>query len=126
MGYFYPKNTFLQLNHYMERIYPLYFQLLVHQIPYVIFNNRTPLYFLAHVLHTFDKSSPPWCKFSDFPLLALKLTKFLVSFFKQKVSFYSKFGSFFNVMTHNSSVLFWLKQNILSTKVAICSSHFCS
>ena len=48
-------------------------------------------------------------QFSDFPLLALKFTKFLMSFFKQKLSFSSKFGSFFSFTRDNSSVLFWLK-----------------
>ena len=62
--------------------------------------------FLAQTLHTFYKNSPSKCKFSDFPLLALKFTKFLMSYFKQKVSFPSKFGSFFSVMRNNSSVLF--------------------
>ena len=62
--------------------------------------------FLAQTLHTFDKSSSPKCKFPDFSLLALNLTKFLMSFFKQKVSFTPKFGSFFSVMRDNSSVLF--------------------
>ena len=37
---------------------------------------------LAHTLHTFHKSSPSKCKFSDFPLLRLKFTKFITSFFK--------------------------------------------
>ena len=32
-----PKNTFLQLKQYIQRIYLPYLQLLVHQIPYVIF-----------------------------------------------------------------------------------------
>ena len=46
-------------------------------------------------------------KFSDFRMLALKFTKFLMSFFKQKRSFYPKFsGSLFSVMRDNSSVLF--------------------
>ena len=54
--------------------------------------------FLAQTLHTFDKRSPSERKFSDFPLLPLKFTKFLVSFFKQKVSFSSKSRSFFSVM----------------------------
>ena len=40
--------------------------------------------------------------FQTFPLLALKFTKFLMPFFKQKVSFPSKFC----VMRDNSSVLF--------------------
>ena len=62
--------------------------------------------FLAQTLHTFYKSSPSKCKFSDFPLLGLKFTNFLMSFFKQKVSFSSKFGSFFSVMRDHSSVLF--------------------
>ena len=43
--------------------------------------------FLAQTLHTFHKSSPSKCKFLDFPLLGLKFTKLLMSFFKQKASF---------------------------------------
>ena len=73
---------------------------------YIIFHDTTPLYFLAQTLHTFYKSSPSKFKFSDFPLLGLKFTKFHMSFFKQKVSFSSKSGSFFSVMRDNSSVLF--------------------
>ena len=45
-------------------------------------------------------------KFSDFPLLALKFVKFVVSFFKQKVNFSSEFVSLVSVMRDNSSVLF--------------------
>ena len=41
----------------------------------------------------------------DFALLGLNFSKFLISFCKQKVSFSSKFGSFFSVMRDNSSVL---------------------
>ena len=48
--------------------------------------------FLAQTLHTFYKSSPSKCKFSDFSLLGLKFTNFLMSFF--------------SVMRDNSSVLF--------------------
>ena len=51
--------------------------------------------FLAQTSHTFYKSSPSECRFSDFPLHALKFTKFLMSFFKQKVSFSSIFGPIF-------------------------------
>ena len=43
--------------------------------------------------------------------------KFLMSFFKPQVISSSNFSSLFNVMTHNSSVPFRLKHNILSTKV---------
>ena len=38
--------------------------------------------FSDQTLHTFNKSSPKKCNFSDFPLIRLKLTKFLRSFFK--------------------------------------------
>ena len=57
--------------------------------------------FLAQTLHTLYKNTSSKCKFSDFPLLALmalKFTKFLRLFFKQRVSFSSKFGSLFSVM----------------------------
>ena len=64
---------------------------------------------VAQRLHTFDKNIPSECRFSDFPLPELKFIKFLMSFFKQKVSFSSKCGSLFSVMRDNSSVLFHLK-----------------
>ena len=62
--------------------------------------------FLAQTLHTFYCSSPSKCKFSDFPLLSLKFTKFLMSFLEPRISFSSNFASLFSVMRHNSSVLF--------------------
>ena len=75
--------------------------------------------FLAQTLHTFHKSSPPKSKYSDFPLLALKYAKFLMSFFKQKVRFSSEFGSFFTVMRDNSPTPFKLKLYMLFTKGAM-------
>ena len=43
--------------------------------------------FLAQTLHTFEKSSPKKCKFSDFLLLVLKFTKFLMLFSNKKSVF---------------------------------------
>ena len=104
IGYFCPKNTFLQLRH-IQRIYLTLFSTTcpkIRQMTYVIFETRrkkkffwkksfftTQLLciFLTQTLHTFYKSSTSKCKFSDFPLLALKITKFLMSFFKQKTIF---------------------------------------
>ena len=115
MGHFCPKNTFLQLKHYVQRIYltlPSSTCVKIRQITYVIFetishfSRHNSSVFLAQTLYTFYKNSPSKWKLSDFPLLGLKFTKFLMSFFKQKVSFSSKFGSFFSVMRDNSSVLF--------------------
>ena len=45
-------------------------------------------------------------------------------FFKAEVSSSSNFASFFSVITHISSILFWLKHNILSTKVINQSANF--
>ena len=78
----------------------------IHQITYVIFETIYQSFFttqflcifLAQTLHTIYKSSPSKYKFSDFPLLGSRFTKFLMLFFKQKVSFSSKFGSLVSVM----------------------------
>ena len=103
MVYFCPKNTFLQLNHYEQRVY-LISSVISETTSH--FSRHNSSVFLVQRLHTFYKRSLPKCKFSDFPLLGLKFTKFLMSFFKQKVSFSSKFGSLFSVMRDNSSALF--------------------
>ena len=47
-----------------------------------------------------------------------KFVKLPMLFFKSQVSCSSNFVSCFNVMAYNSSVLFWLKHYILSTKEA--------
>ena len=73
---------------------------------YHLSRHNSSVFFLAQTLHNFYKSSPSKCIFLDFLMLRLKFTKFLMSFFKQKVSFSSKFGSLFSVMRDNSSVLF--------------------
>ena len=93
MGYFCPKNTFLQLKHYLPKIYLTllsttcvkFIKLLMSFLkPYISHFSRhsSSVFFLAQTLHTFYKSSPSKCKFSDFPLLRLKFTKFFMSFFK--------------------------------------------
>ena len=43
---------------------------------------------------------------------------------KQQISFYSNFTSLFSVMRHSSSILFYLKLFILSTKGAYQSTNF--
>ena len=104
------KNAFLQLKHYIQRIYRTLLSTVcvkIHQTPYVIFETishflrHNSLYFLTQLLHTFYKSSPSKCKFPDFPLLALKLIQFLISYFKQKLGLSTKFGSFFSVRRDN-------------------------
>ena len=111
MGYFCPKNTFLQLKHYIQGIYLTLLSttcVKIHQIPYVIFEtishfsrHNSSVFFNSNVTF-FRQISPSKWKFSDLPLLALKFTKFLMSFFKQNVSFSSKFCA----MRDKPSVLF--------------------
>ena len=59
------------------------------------------------------KSGTSKCKFSDLPLLALKFTKFFMSFLEPRVSFSSNFASLFSVMRHNYSALFHLNLYML-------------
>ena len=72
-----------------------------------LFTTQLLCIFLAQTLHTFYKSNPSKRKFSDFPLLALKFTNFLMSFFKQKVSFSSKFRSFFSLDLQTLLKAYW-------------------
>ena len=85
----------------------------IHQIPYVVFGT------IGHFLwHNSSVLSKPKCyiyfwqiylikyKFSDLSPPELIFIKFLMSFFKQEMSFSSKFGSLFTIMRDNSSVLF--------------------
>ena len=57
-------------------------------------------------------------------VLNVRLSTAHLSFFKYKVSFSSKFGSFFSVIRENFSVLFRLKLYMLLTKVAQQSENF--
>ena len=80
MGFCPKKNTFLQLKHYTQYLCvdsPNYLCHFWYQKSF--FTIQLLCIFLAQALHTF---SPSKCKFSDFPLLRLKFTKFLMSFFK--------------------------------------------
>ena len=69
------------------------------------------------LLHFFSGISK--CKFSDLPLLALKFTKFIMSFFETKRQFSSNFEALSSVMKDNSSILFHLKLYRLSIKEPI-------
>ena len=105
----------------------------IHHIPQVIFRTKKSvflqsldhssvswdiilLYFLAETLYVIDKSSTSKWKFSDFQLLALKFTKFLMSFLEPSVSFSSNFASLLSITRHNSSLLFQLNLYMFWTK----------
>ena len=67
-------------------------------------------------LYALDKSCPLKCRSSHFWLLAWKISKFLMSFFKTGVSFSYDFPSPFIVMIHNSSKILYLKHYMILTK----------
>ena len=82
MGYFCPKNTLLQREHYLPKIYLTLLSttcMKIHQITYVIFETIHNSFFttqflcifFAQTLHTFYKRRPSKCKFSDFLLFGL-------------------------------------------------------
>ena len=86
------KKTFLQLKHYIQRIYLTlllttctFNYLKIHQISYVNFESishfsqhASSVFFLAQIVHTFDKSRQSKYKFLDFQLLEFNFTQFLV------------------------------------------------
>ena len=92
--------------------------------PLVIFYDTLHLYFFSSKITYFQQNSPSKRKFSDFSLLELKFTKLLMSFFKQKGSFSSKFESLLSVMGDNLPVFFQQKLYMLLTKVAYQSANF--
>ena len=59
----------------------------------------------SYILLLWAKMIPSKFQFQHFRVLWLKFAKFLMSFSKQQVSFYSSFASLFSVMKDNSSVL---------------------
>ena len=61
---------------------------------------------LAETLHTLDKKNPIKVQIFRVFTAWLKFIKILMSFFKQKVRFSSKFGSPFSAMRGNTSALF--------------------
>ena len=79
---------------------------------------------MAQTKYNLDKSSTTKCKFSDLPLLALKITKSPMSFLEKRVSFSSNFASLLSVMRHNSGILSNLKLYMPCTKGAHKSANF--
>ena len=93
MGYTCPKNTFLQLTHYIQRSYPPLLSttyVKIHQIPYVIFetlshfSRQLNCIVLAQALHTFEKNILSKCNISDFSLLELNSSNFSCHFSNKK------------------------------------------
>ena len=103
--------------------------------PQVIFHDRAPLNIFSSIkspisynifssLHTFYKSCLSKLKFSDLPLLALKFTKFLMSFLAPRVIFSSNFVSLFSFMRLTLLILFHVNLYMLWTKEPHQSANF--
>ena len=116
-GYFFPAKDILQLKH-MQKICLILLSATcgkIQQIPYVIFEtishlsrkNSSVLFSLKHyILSTSNITYFTYFISSKWRFLVLKLTKVLMVFFKQKVSFSSKSGSLFSILRDNSSIPF--------------------
>ena len=65
---------------------------------FCVMTHNPSVLFLAQAEYSFDKISKSKCKFSNFLLLALKFTKFLMSFLEPRVIFSSNFVSLFSIM----------------------------
>ena len=107
MGYFCPKNTFLQLKH-IQRIYQTLLStrcLKTHQMTYVIFET------ICH----FSRHSPLYIEMKIFRLVfaCIKIHKIPHAIFGTKCPFSSNFASLLSVMIHNSSE-FYLDKKIPS------------
>ena len=100
---------------------PLNFSLNI-ESPFSVMTHNSSITFLSQTLHALLKRSP--LKFNFWGLsIESKFSKFLMSSFKAQVSSSSNCASFFIVMTHNSSAIFRLKYNILSTKISHWSAN---
>ena len=137
MGCFCPKNTFLQLKH-RQRIYPTLLSITsvkIHQMISVIFktmchfSRHSPsinfisiiLSFTIFYLITYFLQKQ---RISDLPLLALKFTKFLMTFLEPRVSFSSNFASLFSFMRLNLRTFFHVNLYMLWTKGSYQSANF--
>ena len=127
MGYICVKITFLSAKIlYTEDLSNNSFNFSCENLPNFYFWNHKLFFttqlvyiFFAQTLHTVDKNIPKKCNFFqivDCSLLRLKFIKYIMSFFKQKVSFSLNFGWLFSVMRDNSSVLLLLKLYVIWTK----------
>ena len=121
MGYFCPKNTFLQLKDDIHRIYPALLSttcVKIHQRTYVIFEPPAqPLYiFLAQTLHTFCKNSLSKWKFNTCHCLQYKVHPIPHVIFGSKSQFFFKLCITLQCHETNSAVLFHLNLYVLWTK----------
>ena len=100
---------------------PLNFSLNIESPFSVMTHNSSIIFYLKHYTLC-SKGAHQSAIFWDLSIES-KFAKFLMSSFKAQVSSSSNFASFFTVMTHNSFVIFWLKYNILSTKISDRSAN---
>ena len=114
MGCFCPKNAFLQLKHYLQRIYLPYFQLLVHQIPYVIFETIThfsqqnsSIFFSSNITYFWQKH-PFKVQIFRLSTARVKIHQILNVIFQTKSPLFFKVWITLSVINDNSSVTYQL------------------
>ena len=115
MGYICLKTTFLQLKHYIQKIYLTLLSttfVRIHQIPYVIF--ETISHFSRYTTRPYNISSKTTYFWQKYPV-KVQIFRFFITRVKihqiyhvifQTKSFSLNFGSLFSFMRDNSPVLF--------------------
>ena len=125
MGYFCPKNTFLQLKHYIQRIYLTLLSttcVKIHQITYVIFEtishfsrHNSSVFFSSNITYFLQKQ-PIKVQIFRLSTAQVKVHQIPHVIFQTKSQFFFKVWIFFSVMRYNFSVLFQLKLYMLLAK----------
>ena len=133
MGYFCPKNTFLQLKHYIQRIYLTLLSttcVKIHQITHVIF--ETISYFSRQNFSVFFQfkhyilSAQVAHQSANFQTFhcSVKVHQIPHVIFQTKSQFYSKFGFFFQCHERSFFCTFLAKPLYAIDKVALPSANF--
>ena len=105
MGYFCPKNTFVQLKHYMQDIYVTLLSttcVKIHQIPYAIFetisfHDTSHLYPFSSIVTYFWQKYPIKVQIFRLFTVQVKIHQISHAIFQTKVSFSLHFGWLFSV-----------------------------
>ena len=122
MGYFCPKNAFLQLKHYIQRIYlisPIIFETISH-----FSRHNSSVFFSSNIAHFLQKQT---IKVGIFRLSTaqVKVQQIPHVIFQTKRQFFfPKLRSFFSVLRDHSSVLFLVETLYAIDKIGHESASF--
>ena len=133
MGYFFPKNTFIQLKHNIQRIYPSLLSttcVTIHQMTYVIsetishFSRHSPSIFFSSNITYFLAKQPIKVKIFRLATARIKTDQVPHVIFGTESQFFFKLCITLQCHETNTSVLFHLNRYMLQTKGSYQSADF--